>query len=114
AAVGPMLREVIVGEAMHTLGIATTRALAVVATGQPVFRETVLPGAVLTRVAASHIRVGTCQFFAARGDVDRVRRLAEYTIARHDPDLAGAPGRYLSLLERVIARQAALIAQWMN
>jgi uncharacterized protein YdiU (UPF0061 family) len=114
AAVGPMLREVLIGEAMHALGIPTTRALAVVATGQPVLRETVLPGAVLTRVAASHIRVGTFQFFAARGDVERVRQLAEYTIARHDPDLVGAPKRFLGLLERVAERQAALIAQWMN
>ncbi|MEO5843581.1 MAG: protein adenylyltransferase SelO [Caldimonas sp.] len=114
AAVGPMLREVLIGEAMHALGIPTTRALAVVATGQPVLRETVLPGAVLTRVAASHIRVGTFQFFAARGDVERVRRLAEYTIARHDADLVGAPHRFLGLLERVAERQAMLIAQWMN
>ena len=89
AAVGPMLREVLIGEAMHALGIPTTRALAVVATGEPVFREDVLPGAVLTRVAASHIRVGTFQFFAARGEVERVRQLAEYTIARHDPALVG-------------------------
>jgi serine/tyrosine/threonine adenylyltransferase len=81
---------------------------------QPVLRETVLPGAVLTRVAASHIRVGTFQFFAARGDVARVRQLAEYTIARHDADLVGAPGRFLGLLERVAERQAMLIAQWMN
>ena len=73
-----------------------------------------LPGAVLTRVAASHIRVGTFQYFAARGDVERVRQLAEYSIARHDPDLVGTPGRFLALLERVAARQAALIAQWMN
>jgi uncharacterized protein YdiU (UPF0061 family) len=114
AAVGPMLREVLIGEAMHWLGIPTTRALAVVATGEPVLRETVLRGAVLTRVAASHIRVGTFQFFAARGDVDRVRLLAEYTIARHDPDLVGTPARFLGLLERVAERQAALIAQWMN
>src|SRR4249919_2140249 len=114
AAVGPMLREVLIGEAMHALGIPTTRALAVVATGQPVLRETVLPGAVLTRVAASHIRVGTFQYFAARGDVPRVRQLAEYTIARHDPDLVGAPDRFLGLLERVAERQAMLIAQWMN
>jgi uncharacterized protein YdiU (UPF0061 family) len=114
AAVGPMLREVLIGEAMHALGIATTRALAVVATGAPVLRETVLPGAVLTRVAASHIRVGTFQFFAARGDAERVRQLAEYTIARHDADLVGAPGRFLGLLERVAERQAMLIAQWMN
>ncbi|HZV94073.1 MAG TPA: protein adenylyltransferase SelO family protein, partial [Caldimonas sp.] len=114
AAVGPMLREVLLGEAMHALGIPTTRALAVVATGQPVYREVELPGAVLTRVAASHIRVGTFQYFAARRDVERVRRLAEYTIARHDADLVGVPGRFLKLLERVAARQARLIAQWMN
>ena len=114
AAVGPVLREVLIGEAMHALGIPTTRALAVVATGEPVLRETVLPGAVLTRVAASHIRVGTFQFFAARGDVERVRQLADYTIARHDPDLVGAPGRFLGLLERVAERQAMLIAQWMD
>ena len=114
AAVGPMLREVLIGEAMHALGIPTTRALAVVATGEPVFREDVLPGAVLTRVAASHIRVGTFQFFAVRGDVERVRQLAEYTIARHDPALAGTPRRFLGLLENVVERQAALIAQWMN
>ena len=114
AAVGPMLREALIGEAMHALGIPTTRALAVVATGEPVLRELPLPGAVLTRVAASHIRVGTFQFFAARGDVARVRRLAEYAIARHDPDLVGTPGRFLALLERVAERQAKLIAQWMN
>ncbi len=114
AAVGPMLREVLIGEAMHALGIPTTRALAVVATGAPVLRETVLPGAVLTRVAASHIRVGTFQFFAARGDAVRVRQLAEYTIARHDADLVGTPGRFLGLLLRVAERQAKLIAQWMN
>ena len=114
AAVGPMLREALISEALHALGVPTTRALAVVATGQPVFREAVLPGAVLTRVAASHIRVGTFQFFAARGDVDRVRDLAEYAIRRHDPDLVATPGRFLGLLERVAERQAALIAQWMN
>ena len=114
AAVGPMLREVLIGEAMHALGIPTTRALAVVATGAPVLREVMLPGAVLTRVAASHIRVGTFQFFAARGDAARVRQLAEYTIARHDADLVGAPGRFLALLGRVAERQARLIAQWMN
>ena len=114
AAVGPMLREALIGEAMHALGIPTTRALAVVATGEPVWRETVLPGAVLTRVAASHIRVGTFQFFAARGDAERLRQLAEYTIARHDPALVGSPRRFLGLLENVAERQAALIAQWMN
>src|SRR5262249_7060433 len=94
--------------------IPTTRALAVVATGERVYREEVLPGAVLTRVAASHIRVGTFQFFAARGETDQVRALAEYTIARHDPDLVGTPERFLALLERVAERQGALIAQWMN
>ncbi len=114
AAVGPMLREVLVSEAMHALGIPTTRALAVAATGEEVFRERVLPGAVLTRVAASHIRVGTFQFYAARGDVESVRKLAEYTIARHDPALANTPERFLGLLQNVVARQAALIAQWMN
>jgi uncharacterized protein YdiU (UPF0061 family) len=114
AAVGPMLREVLIGEAMHALGIPTTRALAVVATGEPVYRERPLPGAVLTRVAASHLRVGTFQFFAARNDLDRLRQLAEYTIARHDPDLAGTPDRHLALLRAVAQRQAALIAQWMN
>ncbi len=114
AAVGPMLREVLVGEAMHALGIPTTRALAVAATGEPVRRELPLPGAVLTRVAASHLRVGTFQFFAARGETQRVRRLAEYAIARHDPELAGAPDRFLALLRHVAGRQARLVAQWMN
>jgi uncharacterized protein YdiU (UPF0061 family) len=85
AAVGPMLREVLIGEAMHALGIPTTRALAVAATGEQVLRERPLPGAVLTRVAASHLRVGTFQFFLAKGDLERLRQLADYTIARHDP-----------------------------
>ena len=114
AAVGPMLREVLIGEAMHALGIPTTRALAVAATGEPVYREHALPGAVLTRVAASHIRVGTFEFFASRGDLESVRKLAEYTIARHDPALATAPQPFLALLQTVAERQAALIAQWMN
>jgi serine/tyrosine/threonine adenylyltransferase len=114
AAVGPMLREVLIGEAMQALDIPTTRALAVVATGEPVYRETALPGAVLTRVAASHLRVGSFQFFAARGDLDMLRRLADYTIARHDPALADAPDRHLGLLRAVAARQARLVAQWMN
>ena len=114
AAVGPMLREVLVSESMHALGIPTTRALAVAATGEEVHRERILPGAVLTRVAASHIRVGTFEFYAARGDFDSVRRLACYTIARHDPTLANAPQPFLGLLRSVAARQAALIAQWMN
>lgn len=114
AAVGPMLREVLIGEAMHALGIPTTRALAVAATGEPVQRERMLPGAVLTRVAASHIRVGTFEFFAAHGDAGQVRKLAEYTIARHDPHLTDAPRPSLALLEAVAGRQAALVAQWMN
>ena len=114
AAVGPMLREVLIGEAMHALGVPTTRALAVAATGEQVYREQVLPGAVLTRVAASHIRVGTFEFFASRGDVERVRKLVEYTIARHDPALVTAAQPFLGLLQNVAERQAALIAQWMN
>ncbi|WP_374368048.1 YdiU family protein [Piscinibacter sp.] len=114
AAIGPMLREVLIGEAMHALGIPTTRALAVVATGEPVYRERPLPGAVLTRVAASHLRVGTFQFFASRGDLEALRRLVDYTIARHDPELAGTPDAPLALLRAVARRQAALIAQWMN
>ncbi|MGC3972087.1 MAG: YdiU family protein [Pirellulales bacterium] len=114
AAVGPVLREYVVGEAMHALGIPSTRALAAVATGEPVRRERTLPGAVLTRVAASHVRVGTFQFFAARGDVEKVRRLADYVIARHYPEIAEEPDRYLALLRAVVGRQASLIAQWMH
>lgn len=114
AAIAPMLREVLIGEAMHALGIPTTRALAVAATGETVYREIPLPGAVLTRVAASHLRVGTFQFFAARGELDKLRLLADYTIARHDPGLAGAPQRELGLLRAVAERQAKLIALWMN
>ncbi len=114
AAIGPMLREVLIGEAMHALGIPTTRALAVAATGEQVYREYVLPGAVLTRVAASHIRVGTFQFYAAHGDVESVRKLAEYTITRHDPALVTAPQPFLALLQNVSERQATLVAQWMN
>jgi uncharacterized protein YdiU (UPF0061 family) len=114
AALGPVLREYLIGEAMHNLGIPTTRALAAVVTGEPVFRETVLPGAVLTRVAASHIRVGTFQFFAARGEEEKVRRLADYVIDRHYPELRGRPDRYLELIEQVSHRQAALVAGWMH
>ncbi len=99
---------------MHALGIPTTRALAVAATGEPVQRETTLPGAVLTRVAASHIRVGTFEFFASRGETEQVRKLAQYSIARHFPEIADAPNRFIALLEAVAARQAALIARWMN
>ncbi len=114
AALGPMLREYLISEAMAALGIPTTRSLAVVATGEPVYRQTALPGAVLTRVAASHIRVGTFQFFAARGEADRVRQLADYTIARHYPEAAAAPNPYLAFLESVCARQAALVARWLQ
>ena len=100
AALGPVLREFLVSEAMHALGIATTRTLAAVTTGEPVFRETELPGAILTRVAASHVRVGTFQFFAARGDLEGVRRLADYVIDRHYPDLAPQRGPISSCCAR--------------
>ncbi len=111
AGLGPMLREYLMGEAMHALGVPTTRALAVVATGAPVFRETPQPGAVLVRVAASHLRVGTFQFFAARGDVAMLRRLVDYALARHYPE-AGAGA--LALWEAVAERQVRLVAQWMG
>ena len=104
AALGPVLREYIVSEAMAALGIPTTRSLAAVVTGENVVRETLLPGAVLTRVASSHIRVGTFQYFAARSDVAGVRRLADHVIARHYPDIANAERPYHALLEAVIAR----------
>lgn len=113
AALGPVLREYLIGEAMFALGIPTTRALAATLTGEPVFREVELPGAVLTRVAASHIRVGTFQFFAARGENDKVRALADYAIARHYPEVAGAVNPYLAFFQAVAAKQAALIARWM-
>jgi len=113
AALGPVLREYIVSEAMAALGVPTTRALAAVTTGEWVLRETSLPGAVLTRVAASHLRVGTFQYFAARGDTDGVRTLADYVIARHHPEAAQAAQPYRALLDGVVARQAQLIAQWM-
>jgi uncharacterized protein YdiU (UPF0061 family) len=113
AALGPVLREYIVSEAMFALGIPTTRSLAAVITGENVMRETVLPGAVLTRVASSHIRVGTFQFFAARGDTDGVRQLADHVIARHYPDVAKAERPYHALLEGVVARQADLVARWL-
>src|SRR5450631_3369888 len=113
AALGPVLREYIVSEAMAALGIPTTRSLAAVITGERVLRETALPGAVLTRVAASHIRVGTFQYFAARGDTEGVRRLADHAIDRHYPQLASTGRPYHALLEGVIARQAQLIARWL-
>ena len=113
AALGPMLREYLISEAMHALGIPTTRSLAVVTTGEKVFREDVLPGAVLTRVAASHIRVGTFQYFAVRGDQDAIRELLDYVIARHYPDARNADVPALAVLMAVAERQVALIADWM-
>ncbi len=114
AALGPVLREYLVSEAMHALGIPTTRALAAVATGETVYRERALPGAILTRVAASFVRVGTFQFFAARGDVDGVRQLADYVIERHFPQIRSERQPYLALLRAVIDAQASLIAGWMH
>ncbi len=113
AALGPMLREYIISEALFALGIPTTRSLAVVTTGEPVFRETPLQGAILTRTAASHIRVGTFEYAAARGDPADLRMLADYTIHRHFPDLAVGETPYLSLLGRVMERQASLVARWL-
>jgi serine/tyrosine/threonine adenylyltransferase len=114
AALGPVLREYLVSEAMHALGIPSTRALAAVATGETVFREEALPGAILTRVAASFVRVGTFQYFAARDDVDAVRVLADYVIDRHYPETKSDPQPYLALLRAVTNAQAALIAAWMH
>jgi len=112
AALGPMLREYIISEAMHALGIPTTRSLAVVTTGEKVFRQESLPGAVLTRIAASHIRVGTFEWAAAHGDRVALQALADYTLQRHYPELAATEAPYLALLESVMERQARLIAQW--
>jgi uncharacterized protein YdiU (UPF0061 family) len=114
AALGPVLREYLVSEAMHALGIPATRALAAVATGESVFREQALPGAILTRVAASFVRVGTFQYFAARDDVDAVRQLADYVIERHFPQAKGSEQPYLALLQAVTGGQASLIASWMH
>ena len=113
AVLGPMLREYVIGEAMYGLGIPTTRALAVVATGERALREGALPGAVLTRVAASHLRVGTFQYAAASGDRDLLRALADYAIARHYPEAADGQNRYLDLYRRVVGAQASLVARWM-
>ncbi|MGE6375834.1 protein adenylyltransferase SelO [Peribacillus muralis] len=112
AALGPMLREYIISEAMHAFGIPTTRSLAVVTTGESIIRETRLPGAIMTRVAASHLRVGTFQFAAKWGTVEELRKLADYAIMRHYPEVETAENRYLSFFEEVIKRQAKLIAQW--
>ncbi len=113
AALGPVLREYLVSEAMEALGVPTTRALAAVTTGERILRETVVPGAIFVRVAASHLRVGTFQYFAARGDADSLRMLADYAMARHYPKAADARRPYRALLDGVIFRQANLIAQWM-
>jgi uncharacterized protein YdiU (UPF0061 family) len=112
AVLGPMLREYVVSEAMAALGIPTTRSLAVVTTGEPIFRDGMKRGAVLTRVAASHLRVGTFEYAAALGDADTLRALADYAIARHDPELAAAPDRYRAFFRAVCDRQAALVARW--
>ena len=114
AAVGPMLREYLISEFMAAMSVPTTRSLAVVATGEEIWRETKLPGAVLTRVAASHLRVGTFQFYSARGESEKLKALADYAIARHDPELAGTEAPYLAFLDAVIARQVRLIADWMG
>ncbi|GAA0922730.1 protein adenylyltransferase SelO [Pseudonocardia zijingensis] len=113
AAVGPMLREYVTAEAMHALGIPTSRALAVVATGEEIVRESLLPGAVLARVAASHLRVGTFQYAAAAGGPALVRDLADHAIARHFPDVAEADNPYLEFYRRVVDAQASLVARWM-
>ncbi|MBL4813845.1 MAG: YdiU family protein [Rhodobacteraceae bacterium] len=114
AVLGPVLREYLMGEAMHALRIPTTRALAAVTTGDDIMRDGIKPGAVLTRVAASHIRVGTFQFFAARKEWDKVQQLADYAIARHYPDLANKDDKYLGFLSHVAIRQATLLARWMQ
>jgi uncharacterized protein YdiU (UPF0061 family) len=109
ATIGPMLREALISEALHALGVPSTRA-----TGDSVYRDTVLPGAILTRVASSHIRVGTFEYFACRGEHQRLKQLADYTINRHDPELAGADNPYLAFFRAVTQRQATLVAQWMS
>lgn len=114
AVVGPVLREYLVSEAMTALGVPSTRALAAVTTGENVQRETPLPGAVFTRVAASHLRVGTFQFFYARQDAEALRALADHAISRHYPEAAAAPHRFRAFLDGVIARQARLVAQWLH
>ncbi len=114
AALGPVLREYLISEAMHALGIPTTRSLAVVATGEHIWRETPQPGGIVVRVASSHIRVGTFQFFAARGDTDALKALCQHVMERHDPEAVKAENSVLAMLEGVIARQADLIALWMG
>ncbi len=114
AAIGPVLREYLVSEAMSALGVPTTRSLAAVTTGESVVRESRLPGAVLTRVASSHLRVGTFEFFASRGEKEKVSQLADYAIQRHYPELVADPDRYLLFLESVLEAQAFLVAKWMS
>ena len=114
AALGPVLREYIISEAFAALGLPTTRSLAAVTTGERVYREVPLPGAVLTRVAASHIRVGTFQYFAAQGDIDAVKLLADHVVARHYPAAADAPNRYRAMLDAVCTAQASLVARWLH
>ncbi len=114
AAIGPVLREYLVSEAMHAMGVPTTRALAAITTGNKVRRDGLEPGAVLTRVASSHLRVGTFQYFAARKEDEKVKRLADYAIARHYPELANTDNKYLGLLQAVIDRQCALVAKWVS
>jgi uncharacterized protein YdiU (UPF0061 family) len=114
AAMGPVLREYLVSEAMHALGVPTTRSLAAVSSGEWVLREQRLPGAILTRVASSHVRVGTFEYFSARGQVDAIRVLADYVIDRHYPDGRSSAQPYLSLLRSIVQRQAQLIARWMQ
>lgn len=114
AALGPMLREYIISEAMFALGIPTTRSLAVVSTGENIYREQVLPGAILTRVSSSHIRVGTFEYAAARAGFSELKALADYAIDRHFPELKSSSHRYLFFLERVVEKQAQLVSKWMN
>lgn len=114
AALGPVMREYIVSEAMHAMGVPTTRALAAVKTGEEVLREGFLPGAILTRIASSHVRVGTFEFFASRSDEDGVRTLADYVIDRHYPDAKNADQPYIALLSAVVSRQAVLVSKWFQ
>ena len=114
AALGPMLREYLISESMHALGVPTSRSLAVVGSGDPVYREEALPGAILTRIAASHLRVGTFQYAAAQQDAALMDTLIQYTLARHYPDQQNSDNPALALLDAVIERQASLIVQWMR
>ena len=114
AAIGPVLREYLVSEAMHALNVPTTRSLAAVSTGERVFRECPLPGAILTRVASSHLRIGTFEFFAARGEFDKVHRLADYAIKRHYPNVLHTEKPYLAFLKSVAHEQISLVAHWMS